>query len=81
MRSDGYEHRIQDTFVRLGSITWCVFVFIASLLGDTIILLATFKYKAIKLHKVVIAVMQHLAINDLLLAVFKVAPLTLKVLR
>ena len=48
-----------------------------SLSGDSIILLATIKYRAIKQHKVVIAVMQHMAVCDLLQTIFRVLPMIL----
>ena len=49
---------------------WMGTVIFTSLSGDSIILLATIKYRAIKQHKVVIAVMQHMAVCDLLQTVF-----------
>ena len=65
---------IQDDTERSIFVLWSLTVFLASLAGDSIILIATIRYKAIKLHKVIIAVMQHMAICDLMLAVFKVFP-------
>ena len=53
---------------------WMVTVLFTSLSGDSIILLATIKYRAIKQHKVVIAVMQHMAVCDLLQTIFRVLP-------
>ena len=52
-------------------------ILLASLIGDSIILIATTKYKAIKLHKVIITVMQHMAVCDLMQAVLTVFPVTL----
>ena len=52
-------------------------ILLASLIGDSIILIATTKYKAIKLHKVIITVMQHMAVCDLMQAVLAVFPVTL----
>jgi hypothetical protein len=49
-------------------------VIIASLVGDTIILRGTIKYKAIKQHKMIVAVIQHMAGCDLLQTVFRVFP-------
>ena len=49
----------------------------SSLIGDSIILIATIKYKAIKLHKLVVTVMQHMAVCDLIQTVFSVSPSTL----
>ncbi|XP_063680180.1 uncharacterized protein LOC134815571 [Bolinopsis microptera] len=51
-------------------------VLVLSLIGDSIILVSTVKYNAIKLHKVIVAVMQNLAVIDILLALFEVLPTT-----
>ena len=56
---------------------WMGTVLFTSLIGDSIILLATIKYRAIKQHKVVIAVMQHMAVCDLLQTIFRVLPMIL----
>ena len=55
-------------------ITWNIVVFLVSLIGDSIILIATTKYKAIKHHKVIVAVMQHMAVCDILQTVSRVFP-------
>ena len=47
---------------------------IASLVGDSVILIGTIKYRAIKQHKVIVAIIQHLAILDILASVFYVLP-------
>ena len=56
---------------------WTVFHVIIALLslsGDTIILVATIRYKAIKLHCVIVVIIQHLALCDLLQTLFRVIP-------
>ena len=58
-------------------VTWSVIVFLSSSFGDTLILIGTLKYSAIKHHKIIVAVMQHLAVCDILLTMFKVLPSTL----
>ena len=70
-------YAIQNEAERCAFIIWSTIVFVASLIGDTLILVATIKYHAIKVHKVIVAVMQHLAMCDLLQAVFKILPTTL----
>ena len=47
---------------------------IASLVGDSAILIGTIKYRAIKQHKVIVAIIQHLAVLDILASVFYVLP-------
>ena len=53
---------------------WLIFVFVSSLLGDSLILIASIKYKAFKLHKMVVTFIQHIAVCDLLHSVGSVAP-------
>ena len=53
-----------------------IIVFITSLVGDSIILIGTIKYKAIKQRKVIIAAIQHLAVLDILTSVLYVLPKT-----
>ena len=43
-------------------------MFLVSLFGDSIILVASIKYKAFKLHKVIVIFIQHIAACDLLLS-------------
>jgi hypothetical protein len=64
-----------DSVERVIMILWSVTVVVTSLLGDIIILLATFKHRAIKMHRVIVAVMQHMAICDLSQTIFRVLPL------
>ena len=53
---------------------WLTFVFVSSLLGDSLILIASIKYKAFSLHKMIVAFIQHMAVNDLLHSVGSLAP-------
>ena len=57
--------------------TWAgyvLFVLISSLVGDTTILIASFKYRAFNLHKVVVVIIQHIAFCDLMLTAMFVFP-------
>ena len=49
-------------------------MFLSSLIGDSIVLVATIRYQAIRHHKVIVTVIQHLAVCDLLQTVFRVFP-------
>ena len=53
---------------------WFVFVITCSLLGDTTILVASIRYKAFKLQKIVVASIQHIAVCDLLLTISTIIP-------
>ena len=53
---------------------YSLFVIISSLIGDTTILIASLKYKAFNLHKVIVIIIQHIASCDLMMTVMFVAP-------
>ena len=57
-----------------------LFVIISSLVGDTTILIASLKYKAIKLHKVIVVIIQHIAFCDLMVTVISVLPRTMSII-
>ena len=60
------------------TIIWTVYhvvIALLSLFGDSIILVGTTKYKAIKLHRVIVVVIQHLAAADLMLTFSRVVPI------
>ena len=68
------EDGMQSDLGRCFLATYNLFVLLASLLGDSLIIIATTRYNAIKLNKVHVAVMQHLAVADLLTSIFYVFP-------
>ena len=60
------------------TLIWTVYhvaIALLSLFGDTIILVGTTKYKAIKLHRVIVVIIQHLAAADLMLTFSRVVPI------
>ena len=61
-------------------ITYDIIILLSSLIGDSIILVGTIKYKAIKLHRVLVVVIQHLAVSDLLQSIFVVLPQTISLI-
>ena len=58
--------RITDEGERYLLVTYLIMVLLSSLIGDSLIILASVRYNAIKLNKFIIAVMQHMAVGDLL---------------
>ena len=54
---------------------WLTLVILSSIFGDSLILIASTKYKAFKLNKMIVAVIQHMAVNDLLNAVGSIFPI------
>ena len=57
--------------------TWAayhLFAFSSSLIGDTLILIASFNKDTFKIHKFLVAIIQHIAAADLLVTIFDVFP-------
>jgi hypothetical protein len=54
---------------------YSLFVVLSSLIGDTTILIASIKYKAIRLHKFIVITIQHIAFCDLLVSAGVVFPI------
>ena len=68
-----YPAEIQNN-ERIFWIVYNLLIVLSSLIGDTTILIATIKYNAIKLHKVIVVIIQHLAVVDLLQSILRVTP-------
>ena len=68
------EYGIHSTGERYVWITYLLIVLLSSLIGDSIILIATVRYNAIKLNKFLVVVMQHIAVCDILAALSFVLP-------
>ncbi|KAL5259743.1 hypothetical protein ACHWQZ_G010000 [Mnemiopsis leidyi] len=54
-----------------GRYIWIVFIMFAllsSLIGDSTILVAAIKYRAFKLHKLIVVIIQHIAVADLMVS-------------
>ena len=61
-----YENRIKNETERYLLTTYLLVVLLSSVIGDSFILLASVRRGAIKLNKFIVAIMQHIAICDLL---------------
>ena len=68
------EYGIHSTGERCLWVTWLMIVLLSSLIGDSIILIASVKYNAIKLNKFLVVIMQHIAVCDILAAITYVLP-------
>ena len=66
---------IKNKTERYCNACWLTLVILSSLFGDSLILIASTKYKAFKLNKMIVAVIQHMAANDLLNAVGSIFPI------
>ena len=70
---------IRSDYERFVWIGYLVLVLISSLFGDTIILIASIRYNAFKLNKFIIAVLQHMAVCDIILAIDYVIPVIVSI--
>jgi hypothetical protein len=76
-----YQTAVFSAVERSSLIFWNLTVLVTSLFGDSIILIATINYNTIKQHKLIVALMQHMAVCDLLQTVFRVLPMTLAAIK
>jgi hypothetical protein len=65
---------VENEALRYTWATYFLFIVTSSLIGDTTILIATMKYRAFKLHKVIVTIIQHIAFCDLMVSVTDVLP-------
>ncbi|KAL5258342.1 hypothetical protein ACHWQZ_G008993 [Mnemiopsis leidyi] len=68
--------RITNKGERIALTLWSVAVLLTSLIGDSVVLIATTRHKAVRLHRVLVALLQHLAVSNLLQTLFRVLPVT-----
>ena len=81
MATEDHVHGNNKTFLGVESdgarYTWgayLLFVIVSSLVGDTAILIGSIKYRALKLHKVITVIIQHIAVCDLMVCGMDVIP-------
>jgi hypothetical protein len=79
LRDNEYSNRtlygIESKPIRYIWAGYFLFVILSSLIGDTTILIASIKYKAFKLQKIVVVIIQHIAVCDLMVTVTTVIPM------
>ena len=68
------EYKIENPGEKFVLILYLLIVFISSLIGDTLILVASTRFEAIKLNKFIVAIMQHIAACDILLSIAFILP-------
>ena len=68
------EYDIENDGEKFVLILYSLTVFLSSLIGDTLILVASTRFGAIKLNKFIVAIMQHIAACDILLSITFVLP-------
>ena len=65
---------IKSDAARYAWVVYHLFVLISSLVGDTAILIASLKYRAINLKKAIVVIIHHIAICDLMVTTTNVIP-------
>ena len=60
--------------VRYTWISYYLFALTSSLIGDTTILISSIRYKAFKLNKTIVIIIQHIAVCDLILSLIDIFP-------
>ena len=68
------ENQIQNPAERFTWVLFFVIVLLSSLIGDSLILIASIKYNAFKLNKLIVVVIQHIAVCDLISSFMFVFP-------
>ena len=75
------QYGAQNEAERYTLIGWCVIVLVMNITGNSIILLSTIRYRALRLDRVSILLIQNIAVSDLLVAVFGVHPTLVSLMR
>ena len=68
------ETKIEDAAVRYLWAGWYILIAFTALIGDTIILTASIRHNAIKLHEVMVVFIQHIVVTDLIASVIWLLP-------
>ena len=81
MRSNSYDEvGIHNSTERYIWATYHIIVLLSSLLGDSLILYASFHKDAFKINKFILTVIQHIAATDLAYSIFSILPRTISLL-
>ena len=65
---------IQNDTLRYAYIAYLLFVMLSSLIGDSLVLVGTLKYQAMKIHSFLVVIIQHIALVDILTCITYVLP-------
>ena len=77
---DDYSNKTQfalkSDIEKFAWISYSVLVILSSLIGDSLILIASIKYKAFKINKLILVTIQHIAVSDLCVTTSTILPRT-----
>ena len=75
MKYDNYtKYGIHDKAERYVLSGYMFLIVLSSVIGDTLILIGSIRYNAIKLHKIMVVFIQYIAVADLVCSIFRVLP-------
>ena len=74
--SNKSEFAIRSNAERYAWIVFHLFVLLSSLIGDSLILIASIKYRAFKINKLILVTIKHIAVSDLCVTLFIILPRT-----
>ena len=74
--SNRTEFAIKSDAERYTWIIFHIFVLLSSLVGDSLILIASIKYRAFKINRLILVIMKHIAVSDLSVALGSILPKT-----
>ena len=76
-----YENRPNYTQYKIDNLTerqiligYRILLSVSTLIGDTLILVGSIRYNAIKLHKIIVIFIQHMAVADIMVTMFGIIP-------
>ena len=72
--SNKTEFALKSDAERYTWIVFHIFVALSSLIGDSLILIASIKYKAFKINRLILVTIKHIAISDISVVLFNVIP-------
>ena len=72
--SNKTEFAIHNDYLRYTWISYNIFILLSSLIGDSTIIIASVKYRAFRLNKFIVVIIQHIAACDLLVSLVSVFP-------
>ena len=68
------QYKIDNPTDRQILIGYRILLSVSTLIGDTLILVGSIRYNAIKLHKIIVIFVQHMAVADILTIIFGIIP-------
>ena len=74
--SNKTEFAIKSDAERYAWVLFHLFVLLSSLIGDSLILIGSIKYRAFKMNRLILVTIKHIAVSDLCVALFSVLPKT-----